>query len=751
MALLAAAPASGIETARADTMLSGTEAAGPGPGNGIPELAGDDPGQPAIRYSSDLIFYDVTNQLIRLSGNARVRYREIMVTGDTIEFDTRRQTLTVRQGPVLYDRSDSIYGDRMVYDFRARRGWIYGGRTKFDRGRYWGRRIRQVGERTLHVDYGRYTTCDAAPPHFYFWSRRMKIELDDKIIASPVVLCFSDIPVLAIPFWFFPLRRDRHSGFMVPRIGSGAYEGVFAKNIAYYQVLGDQADATVSFDMLERIGWRGNLEARYLGSRRLSSQANFSYLEDKAPRRKRWTVNGRYHQALGRRTAVSGSGNFVSDRYYFRDFSDNLEQRLNRNLYSYLSLYHAWSRASLRAALDHYQYLDLHTTTSRLPEANFSLYQTELVPRFLSLAGSSLWLTQRTSDSVSVSRRQGWDSRADLISSLRLAKWISLNPRLTMRATWFDHDIYGSPNAWRWLYSGGLSASTTLYGILPARIGPLDGFRHVLQPGLSYAFAPEINQSRFQGFGSIGGISRQSYMSLSVNNTFQARVRQGKERAKLDLASAWLGAGYDYLAQGRRWSNLSLSSSLLPGNRYFEGRLGATYDPYLRRTQNTSLYLGLRLSGRWLGEREEKREEQEAASPEPADTLTEEASGAPADSAAQGREGPKPTATDQNNLPWSLNLGYDRNWSPSYDNSNLQGTLNFDIARNWRIGYSRYYNLEQGEMVSESYSVYRDLHCWEARFSSSRSGVYWSYEFRINLKAIPELKVHIPRSGSSAY
>jgi hypothetical protein len=131
--------------------------------------------------------------------------------------------------------------------------------------------------------------------------------------------------------------------------------------------------------------------------------------------------------------------------------------------------------------------------------------------------------------------------------------------------------------------------------------------------------------------------------------------------------------------------------------------------------------------------------------------LAEGASGALADSAAKGTEGPKTKATNQNSLPWSLNLGYDRNWSPVYDNSNLQGTLNFDIARNWRIGYSKYYNLKHGEMVSESYSVYRDLHCWEARFSSSRSGVYWSYEFRINLKAIPELKVHIPRSGSSTY
>ncbi len=727
------------------------------------ELPGDDSSRTAIRYRANTIEYDVGNSLIQLSGDAQVRYKDIKVVGDTIEFDTRRQTLTVRKDPVLYDRSDSIYGDRMVYDFKARRGWIYNGRTKFDRGRYWGRKIRQVEARTLNVDYGKYTTCDADTPHYYFWSRRMKIYLDDKIVVQPVVLCFSDVPVLAIPFWFFPLRRDRHSGFMVPRFGSSAYEGVFAKNIAYYQVISDQADAMVAVDMLEKVGWRGNLEARYIRPGKISSNLNFSYLEDKAPLRKRWTLNGLYQHTLGRRTSISGAGNFVSDKSYSRDFSESLEERLDRNLHSYFSFNHSWSRASMRAALDHYDNLDLQTTSSRLPEVSFSLYQKELIPGILNLSGNSLALVQRNSDSLSVSLREGWDNRAELGSNIKLLRWISLNPRLTLRGTWFDRDVFGRPNAWRWLYSGGLSATTTLYGILPLKIGPLHGFRHVLQPSLSYSYAPEINQSRFQNFGSIGGMYRQSSMSLSLNNSFQTRYPKGKETVKLDLASASLGANYNYLSTDKKWSSISFNSSLLPGNRYFDCRLSSYYDPYLRRSDNTSLYLGLRFSGTWLGKKEIVPDsvgrdtsvvspQDEASIDLPDSLLTASIDTLKADSLKADsltiREAP-PKA--KNGLPWSFNLGYDQNWSRYYDNANLQGTLNFDITKNWKVSYGKYYNFKAGEMVSESYSIYRDLHCWEARFSSTRSGVYWSYEFRINLKAIPELKIHIPKSGSSGY
>ncbi len=726
-------------------------------------LPGDDSSRTAIRYRANSIQYDVGNSRIQLSGDAQVRYKDIKVTGDTIEFDTKRQTLTVRKDPVLYDRSDSIYGDRMVYDFQARRGWIYNGRTKFDRGRYWGRKIRQVEERTLNVDYGKYTTCDADTPHYYFWSRRMKIYLDDKIVTQPVVLCFSDVPVLAIPFWFFPLRRDRHSGFMVPRFGSSAYEGVFAKNIAYYQVISDQADATVAVDMLEKVGWRGNFEARYIRPGKISSNVNFSYLEDKAPLRKRWTLNGLYQHNLGKRTSISGNGNFVSDKSYSRDFSETLEERLNRNLHSYFSFNHSWSRASMRAALDHYDNLDLQTTSSRLPEISFNLYQKELIPGRLNISGNSLALVQRNSDSLRVSLREGWDNRTELGSNIKLLRWISLNPRVTLRGTWFDRDVNGQPNIWRWLYYGGISAATTMYGILPLKVGPLRGFRHVLQPSLSYSYAPEIEQSRFENFGSIGGMSRQSSMSLSLNNTFQTRYNRGKEMAKVDLASASMSANYNYLNTDKKWSGVSINASLLPGNRYFDCRLNSYYDPYLRRADNTSLYLGLRLSGTWLGKKEILpdsigRDTSSALSAEDSDlSLPDSLRTASGDSlksdslmtdSINSREA-KPRA--KNGLPWSFNLGYDQSWGRYYDNANLQGSLDFNLTRNWKVSYGKYYNLKAGEMVSESYSIYRDLHCWEARFSSSRSGIYWSYEFRVNLKAIPELKVHIPRSGSSGY
>lgn len=781
LAACLAAPALGQGPSAADTAAvpDSAEAAGALPdsaaGDGW-DLAGNDGSPEAIRYQGRRIEYLVDRELILLTGRARVRYKDIRVEGDTIALDTRRQQLTVSRQPVLYDKEDAIHGDRMVYNFRSRRGWIYNGSTDFEKGRYWGRRIRQVGERTLNVDYGRYTTCDAESPHFYFWARRMKIYLDDKLVAQPVALCFSGIPVLVIPFWILPLRHDRHSGFLMPRFGNSAYEGVYVKNMAYYQVLDDRSDLTVSGDYLEFVGWRGNLEARFLAANRISALGNFSYLEDRRQLQRRWSLNADYSHRLGKRTSATGRAAFLSDTRYHTDFSDDLDTRLDRNLRSYLAVNHSWSTGGLSAAADHSHNLDLEAKSTRLPEVAASLYRLDLPGGIAGLSGGSYFINTRTSDLNGRDRHQGWDNTANLSTALHLFRHITVSPRAAIRATWYDRDTSGSRNPVRWLYSGGVSAATTLYGILPVGLGPLLGLRHVVQPSVSYSHAPKIDQGRYHVFGAIGSMGEQRQLGVSLGNTFQAKYRKGKGTAKIDLLSVSSSAGYNYLAAEKRWSGIGTSAAVLPGNPLFDLRLSNYYDVYRKRSEYSNLDAGLRLSGAFGGPPKAKPEtdgaEPDSAAPGQAadssevkvsggaegeslaaDTAEGDSSTAAPDTAGAGRPDPASAPPGDAGLPWSAWLGLSQGWRAGQGvaQSMVRGSLEANITRNWKVSYGQYYDLRRKEMVSQEYSVYRDLHCWEARFSSTRSGLYWFYEIRISLKSIPELKLQVPKSGRVAY
>jgi hypothetical protein len=743
------------------------------------DLPEDDTTTTAIRYQAERIDYQMENNLILLLGKAQVRYKEIKVLGDTIKFDTKEQVLTVNSRPVLYDRNEAIKGDRMIYDFKAKLGWIYNGNTDYNKGRYWGKKVRQVDDRTLNIDNGRYTTCDAEHPHYYFWSRQMKIYVNDKIVAQPVILCFGGIPTLAIPFWFFPMRKDRHSGFLMPKFGSNSYEGAFVKNLAYYQVLGERADATASADFLENTGWRGNFEVRYLAPPLLSSQLNFSYQDDKLTQHKRWSLKGDYSQRLGKRTSITGNGNFISDQNYYTDFSDSRTVRMDRNLHSYLALNHARNIASFYGALDHYNNLDARSTTSRLPDLTLNLYRKDIIKGMLGFSGSSHFLASDKRDTLSADRHQGWENRLDLSASFNALRWINLNPSLRLSGTWYDRDTAQARNALRWLYSGSLGASTTLYGLLELGTGPLKALRHVVKPNVTFSYIPKIDQGRFYTFMG-GGQGESRSMSLGLNQQFQAKFDwRGKEK-KIDLLSMSSSTGYNFLATGEKWSVLYNGMQLLPGSSPVDCQFSWDYNFYNRRSQNSRLDLSYGLSGKWLGWLEprdsvspEKSQSDslKAAAEVPGDSLGDAEASAmllpdstrpgPADSVASGvsdsvevvsRDSLASADSSQTGLEekkpakglnWSFSLGYSQSWQAGQGvaGSDIRGSANFNLTKNWNVSYSRYYNLKTREMISQDYSIYRDLHCWEARFTSSKSQSSWSYMFIIRLKAIPEVKL----------
>lgn len=771
--------------AAADSTAAGSDTTAP-----AWDLREDNPAHTAIRYQADVIDYLVEQNQIRLEGAARVGYKDIIITADSIDFFTRDQLMVVRSRPVLHDKDDAIAGDRMVYDFKARRGWIYNGTTAFANGRYWGSRIRQVGERTLNVDYGRFTTCDADTPHFYFWSRRMKIYLGDKIVAEPVALCFSGIPVLVIPYYVFPLRRDRHSGFLMPRVGSNNYQGMFVKNLAWYQVLGDQADVTLSADLYELVGWQGSVEGRWWRQPRFTFNSRYTYLEEQDPFKRRWSFWFDHNQALGKRTRLSGSGNFVSDKSYYYDYSENRNTRMEQELRSYLALNHSWTSASASVVADYNQNLVSRTKSTRLPEARFELYGKDFLGRRLQASGSSYLASFQNSDSLRSDRHQVWDNQASLSSSFTLFSHLSLSPNARLVATWYDRDTAGVRNPVRYFYSGGIAAGTTLHGLLPLGIGPLVAFRHQLQPSLSYSYAPRIDQGRFYAVGSAGSYGQYRSLGASLGNKFSAKYRWDGKTRKADLLTWSASSGLNLLQQPRRWSALSSSFNILPGNSLFDCYVSSSYDWYKRMTQYTSLSLGFRRNGSWLGQ-----PQPDSLRPAPDDTAgsplpshSREGAGAESSPAASDMikvsapptaarpdslspradsseqierngsgsgEMKRETARQQKKggLPWAFSLFYDQNWhaGQGVTGAGIRGSLDLELTKNWKISYNQYYDFKRNEIVSRDYSIHRDLHCWEASFTSTKSGVYWSYEFRVNLKKIPEIKLNIPKTGQVRY
>jgi hypothetical protein len=92
--------------------------------------------------------------------------------------------------------------------------------------------------------------------------------------------------------------------------------------------------------------------------------------------------------------------------------------------------------------------------------------------------------------------------------------------------------------------------------------------------------------------------------------------------------------------------------------------------------------------------------------------------------------------------PWNLTLRSNYNFERGgEDDIQLWGNLDFWLTKNWRIGYSTRFDIESERFVDHNFKLYRDLHEWEASFSFDKIGDNQRLDFRLAIKAIPEIRL----------
>src|SRR5262249_218003 len=205
---------------------------------------------------------------------------------------------------------------------------------------------------------------DLDHPHYHFSSRYMKIYLKDKMVAKPLIFYVRNVPILALPFWVFPIKPGRHSGFLFPQVefGFNNTTGQFARNGGYYWAPNAHCDMTGAGDYYQGTattpaGWAARGEANYKLLYAFDGHMEGRFDRSSDPiggQHENYQFYGTHQETFGERTRLSALANFVSSRDYNRSaFSNpNLNNRLNRFLTSRLQLSHYADWISLNAVVD---------------------------------------------------------------------------------------------------------------------------------------------------------------------------------------------------------------------------------------------------------------------------------------------------------------------------------------------------------------------------------------------------------------
>jgi len=337
-----------------DSSISDITVTGGAEGEFIPVKGSRDIEFP-VKYWANHIAYSMQHETTQLKTTASIEYGDMKLKAGHVGVYWRQNLLRARSlvdtlgsadYPVLSQAGQEDFnGQSMVYDLKTQRGKVVAGRTKMDEGNYFGEELTRINEDIYLMEDGYYTTCDIEDhPHFYFYSRQMKLYTDKIIIAKPVVLYIADIPLFALPFAVFPQKKGRSSGFLMPSYDYRPTNGGRAlKGFGYYWAINDYSDFKMTgtyWDQYEEFNLRSVL--RYKKRYKIDGSIDASMVSDRSalddPANWKWRLKFKHSQTIDPSFTIRADGELSGDANFDRNYSHDQDQRLNTKLHSGISI-----------------------------------------------------------------------------------------------------------------------------------------------------------------------------------------------------------------------------------------------------------------------------------------------------------------------------------------------------------------------------------------------------------------------------
>ncbi len=542
-----------------------------------------------IKYSSkDSIRFRVHEKKITVFGDGEIQYQDIDLKSEKIEFDMKRREVFARGNvdsvgnfygrPNFTQASDVFDADTLKYNFDSKKGFVYGIITKQDEGYLHSEKTKILPNKEVNVKNGKFTTCDLPQPHFYVKMTKAKVIPNDKIITGPAYLVIEDVPIPAvIPFGFFPNRKGRASGIIIPTLGEEIDRGFCFKRGGVYWGINDYMDFKLLGDIYTLGSWRVNASSNYSVLYKYTGSVQLEYaslVDDEIRQDPTFNIIWSHQQAAKAHPTRSfnASVNYGSvghSRRNARTANDYLENTIRSSI-SYSNTIPN-SPFNMTVAATHNQKLSDSLISITLPDASLSMSSVNPFKR-KTIVGKTRWyenirlsytgnaqnvLLDAKMDSTFYTKstlekfQKGVRHSIPISTNIKFLKYFSLNPNITFNDRWlynkveqtWDTTIVNTKTKAKggvrydtipgfynvWDYSLGVGVSTVIYGTFAYKNKVVKALRHTIKPSVSYSFKPNYGSSKYDYWSSYtdsaGDIYNYSYYSGQVYNDIPSRIK----------------------------------------------------------------------------------------------------------------------------------------------------------------------------------------------------------------------------------
>jgi LPS-assembly protein len=602
----------------------------------------------ALSVEADRFHFDHERQLFVAEGNVRMASGLMDVTCDSVEYSELTGDFVAEGNVVLTNEEGTVVCERVEGNVRTLSGTFF--RAAMDNYKGYtltGEKVDRVGDESYRVEQGTISECGKERPLWELRGRTMNVREGEYVTARGVTLRLGGVPILYSPYFAYPIKTARQSGFLPPLFGEGGRNGASIR-LDYFQALSVSRDATMTYEYLEDNGNLFALEYRYAISRAIGGVLFGRYIHDRNADRNgsrldmnkdRWEMGATHYHNLGDRLYGGLFMDVFSDGLYLNDFSRASEARVQNNGQSDLTLVKRWAGGNLGLDVRYYQELGLRsstTTLQSLPEIRMDLPPARLGMSnwFYSLKSSILNFHRRedfastfsadiSSDPMRLSpttpeqvartqrlvdagldeeialRHQGIDGqRLDLFPGLSLpldlTSFLVFTPSVGYRGTLYSRGALQDDSVERGVLHAGFDLASRMHRDF--RIGEGRGLRHIVEPRLSYAYRPRQGQADIPIYDEIDRMDRVDAVHLKLINRLVLTGRPERDSGpettpamqRREVLTVKLDALYDRLRAAQRLRRLSGEMDLsLRDGLYLEAN--ANYDFETDRFQSLNV------------------------------------------------------------------------------------------------------------------------------------------------------------------
>ena len=532
-----------------------------------------------VKYSArDSIVMDVPAQIIRLYGNADVKYEDINLTADLIQIDIEKSEVKATYStdslgnkigkPFFTDGTEKVTCDAMRYNFKSEKAIIEEVRTQQADGYIHMEYSKRLPNEEIHFKNGKYTTCDKEHPHYHFQLSKAIVVPNKRIVTGPIHMRILNIPMpLAFPFSFLPNSNTRKHGLILPRFALAGNYGTGLENLGYYLPINSKLENYVYGTIYTTGRWaisdqlNYNKKYKYSGSVKLGFEhlQGFFYEESIA---NNYTVYWNHNQAAKAHPSLRFGANidFRSNNDASQTIEILPENVFNTAFNSAINLNKSWKLNQLSGTWSGKLSLQQNSLTENfileLPSFNLSVNRFDLgVLRKdkigkkwyenIAVTYSANSLNRVTvNDSIATSSVKNFDFafigdnntsgiKQNVVVQTNLkpkSGWFTFNLNTNYTENWnfqstenyWNPDnqsvdtnfIDGLKTARSVSFSGGLN--TNFYGYLKTNFDNKLKFRHVMSPNISFTYRPDIGEYQLIQIDTFGNTGYFSPFNTSL-------------------------------------------------------------------------------------------------------------------------------------------------------------------------------------------------------------------------------------------